>query len=234
MKSIDLLAELPFHEQLSIIKTNQAFTGYAMSYQVEVVEKKDPIVQLEASKSSIKDLFSNLLNETKGFKYQITVKILLKKYKLNEEIEFAPVYFNSVTELVINNQFKLEKSFQEILYKIDACINNRSGWIIESIELQYINISTYRKDCLSINGVQSVKVEDGIIKFEDYFKQLPAPSKIYADFECDLKNIEIYEGTCTKKIMITFLVALLTKLFVFMIDLISRLSFTEAKMMLMN
>ena len=83
-----------------------------MSYKIEIVEKKDPIVQLEASKSSIKDLFSNLLNETKGFKYQITVKILLKKYKPNEEIEFAPVYSNSVTKLVINNKFRLEKSFQ--------------------------------------------------------------------------------------------------------------------------
>ena len=27
---------------------------------------------------------------------------------------------------------------------IDTWINNGSGWIIESIELQYINISTYR------------------------------------------------------------------------------------------
>ena len=117
---INLLAEFPFYEQLSIIKTNQAFKGYAMSNKVEIIEKKDLILQLEASKSSIKDLFSNLLNETKGFKYQITVKILLKKYKPNEEIEFAPVYFNSVTKLVINNKFKLEKSFQEILYRIDC------------------------------------------------------------------------------------------------------------------
>ena len=50
-----------------------------MSYKVKIVEKKDPIVQLEASKLSIKNLFSDLLNETKGFKYQITVKALLKK-----------------------------------------------------------------------------------------------------------------------------------------------------------
>ena len=56
--------------------------------------KKNPIVQLEASKLSIKNLFSNLINEIKGFKYQITVKCLLKKYKANGEIEFAPVYFN--------------------------------------------------------------------------------------------------------------------------------------------
>ena len=45
---------------------------------------------------------------------------------------------------MINHRFKLEESFQEILYMIDAWINNGSGWIIESIESQYINISTYR------------------------------------------------------------------------------------------
>ena len=110
----------------------------------EIIEKKDPLVQLEASKSGITDLFSDLLNETKGFKYQITVQVLLKKYKPNGEIEFAPVYFNSVTKLVINHRFKLEESFQEILYMIDAWINNGSGWIIELTESQYINISTYR------------------------------------------------------------------------------------------
>ena len=30
----------------------------------------------------------------------------------------------------------------------------------------------HKKDYLSINGVQSVKLEEGIIKFENYFKQL--------------------------------------------------------------
>ena len=39
-QKIKRLIELPFHEQLSIIKTNQAFTGYAMSYKVGIVEKK--------------------------------------------------------------------------------------------------------------------------------------------------------------------------------------------------
>ena len=57
----------------------------------------------------------------------------------------------------------------------------------------------HKKDCLSINGVQSVKVEEGIIKFENYFKQLPVPFKIYADFECNLRDVEIYEGSYTKK-----------------------------------
>ena len=40
LKNIDRLTELPFYEQLNIIKTNQAFSGYAMLYKVEIVEKK--------------------------------------------------------------------------------------------------------------------------------------------------------------------------------------------------
>ena len=81
-------------------------------YKVVIMERKDAIVQLEASKSSIKDLLNNLLNETKSFKYQITVKILLKKYKINGEIEFASVYFNSLAKTIINHRFKFENSFQ--------------------------------------------------------------------------------------------------------------------------
>ena len=51
-----------------VIKTDQAVRGYAMSYKVEIVERKDPVIQLEASKLSIKDFFYVLLNETEGFK----------------------------------------------------------------------------------------------------------------------------------------------------------------------
>ena len=68
-------------------------------------------------------MFNDILNETKDFKYQITLKALLKKYKLDGEIEFRLVYTNSVTKTVINHRFKLESSFQEILYIIDNWIN---------------------------------------------------------------------------------------------------------------
>ena len=72
------------------------------------------------------------------------LKRFVKKYKLNGEIEFASVYFNSVTRIVINHRFKLGNFFQEILYLINVWINKGSGWIVESIESQYINISTHR------------------------------------------------------------------------------------------
>ena len=86
LENIDRSAELLFYEQLSIIETSQAFRKYAMSKKVEIIERKDPFVQLEASKSSIKDLVSDLLNETNGLKYQITVKVLLKNTSPMEKL----------------------------------------------------------------------------------------------------------------------------------------------------
>ena len=293
---------------------------------------------------------------------------MLKKYKSNGEIEFAPVYFNSSTKTIINCRYKLDQSFQETLSRIDAWINRGSGWIIELTESQYINISTYRsfvgssyiglpieskhpkkgliniknndqkcffwchvrhinpakdhpgknknidrdfannldydgiefpvqekdfskievqnnisvnvfgyenrlvfpiyisdqkfkdtkelfllinddqshyvyikdfktfmfhktknknkkwfcksclqcfssenvlikhkEDCLSINGQQPINLEKGTIEFKNYFKQLPVPFKIYANFECNLRNVKCYEGTYTKNIMSMFL-----------------------------
>ena len=74
LKNIDLLHELPFYDELNIVIISQSLKRYARSYKVKITDSKDRLVQLEASKSSIKDSFKDLLNEIKGFKYQITVK----------------------------------------------------------------------------------------------------------------------------------------------------------------
>ena len=44
---------------------------------------------------------------------------------------------------LINSEYNLEKSFQEVLYGIDNWINKGSGWIIESINGEYVNVSMY-------------------------------------------------------------------------------------------
>ena len=86
LSNIELLHELPFYDELSITEVSKAFKRYARSYRVKIVDHKDPLVQLKASKSSIKDLFKDLLNEMKGFKFQITAAALLSKEKGNGEI----------------------------------------------------------------------------------------------------------------------------------------------------
>ena len=71
------------------------------------------------------------------------MEFLLSKHKGNKDIEFSPVYFNSTTKAVINFKYNIEKSFQEILYRIDNWINEGSGWVIESIDAKSMNISIY-------------------------------------------------------------------------------------------
>ena len=53
-------------------------------------------------------------------------------------------------------------------------------------------LTWHNKVCLSIDGAQSAQVT---IEFKNYFKQIPVPFKIYADFECNLKSAESYEGS---------------------------------------
>ena len=45
---------------------------------------------------------------------------------------------------MVNHRFRLENYFQKISYMIDIWINNGYSWNVESIESQYINISTSR------------------------------------------------------------------------------------------
>ena len=54
LSNIKLLQELPFYDELNVVKSSDAFSGYARSYKVKIVDNKDPLVQLQASKSILK------------------------------------------------------------------------------------------------------------------------------------------------------------------------------------
>ena len=85
--------------------------------------------------------------------------VLLYKHKMDGDTEYSPVYFNSATKTVINFEYCLDKSFQEILYIIDHWINKRSGWITESIDGEYVNISAYNP----LIGITYIELHSGLI-----------------------------------------------------------------------
>ena len=111
----------------------------------------------------------------KGFKYQITMTVLLYKHKMDGDTEYSPVYFNSATETVINFKYCLDKSFQEVLYRVDHWIIKGSGWIIESIDEEDVNISAYSPLIGST------------------YTELPSGLK---DSKKDLINIKNYDNKC--------------------------------------
>ena len=143
--NVKYMNELPFYKDFSVEEVGEAFKRYAKIYRVEIVDKKDPMIQLYSSKKCVVELFGEFLSEMKGFKYQITLFVSMKKGKLDGTVEYAAVYLNSFVKMVINYHFddSIDKSFSEILFRLDNWINEGSGWVIERVINQYLNISQY-------------------------------------------------------------------------------------------
>ena len=99
LSNVELLKELPFYDELSIVKNNSAFSGYAKGYKIEIIGRKDSLVQLRASELSIKNLFKDFLDEIKAFKYQITLSVLLSKIKSDGNVEYQEALLK---EYIIN------------------------------------------------------------------------------------------------------------------------------------
>ena len=74
--------------------------------------------QLKSSEISIENLFKDLLVEMKGFKYQITLCVLLSKVKSKGLIEYSTVYLNSLTKTVIGEKYYLDQCFNEIMFRL--------------------------------------------------------------------------------------------------------------------
>ena len=139
-------SEKPVPEKRTIIsQVEKALKGYTQSFEVELRDEKDPLVQLQKSKRAIEYLFKNLLIQIKGFKFVETLQVKFVKYSNDKKI-LKNVFFNSSTNLIINEtdiKLSLQASQQQILNKIAQWISEGSGWTIQSIENHYINIVNY-------------------------------------------------------------------------------------------
>ena len=94
----------------------------------------------------------------------------------------------------------------------------------------------HKENCLIINGKQGVKLKSDPVSFRNYFKQVPVPFKLYADFGCLFKRVtrDKKKIHAQKNIKIIFLAVLLMKLFVLIINSVKKLFFTEEKMLFTN
>ena len=95
-------------------------------------------------------------------------------------------------------------------------------------------LTEHKKVCSSINGAQSVWLEKGKIEFKKYFKQVPVPFKIDADFECNLKSVKSYESFYAKKYQDHVPCSFTYKLVCVDNEFTKPIVVLEAKMLLMN
>ena len=127
MKNYELLRELSFYNDINILRKHRAFGNYAETYDIEIINNKNLSDSLVITKPAIKDLFSNLLREKKGFEYVLSTKIILKKCINDNEHTYSTVYYNSIVKTVINRRYHLNKSFEKMLNLLDTWIKVLHG-----------------------------------------------------------------------------------------------------------
>ena len=114
-------SEKPVPEKRTIIsQVEKALKGYTQSFDVELRDKKDPLLQLQKSRRAVEYLFNNLLVQTKGFKFVETLQVKFVKHSNDRKIQ-KNGYFNSTTDLIINEtdiKLAIQASQQQILNKI--------------------------------------------------------------------------------------------------------------------
>ena len=161
----------PKEKRTIISQVEKALKGYTKSFDVELRDNKDPLLQLQKSRRAVEYLFNNLLVQTKGFKFVETLQVKFVKQSNDKNI-LKNGYFNSTTDLIINEtdiKLSLQASQQQILNKIAQWISEGSGWTIQSIENHYINIVNYQpfKGSSYINLPQELKNNKSLINLQN-------------------------------------------------------------------
>ena len=110
---------LPFYDNVSISRKQHAFRNYAETYKVEVVDRISLSDLLFLAKSSIIDLFLDLLKEKTGFKYILSVKVTLKRW--NNEIntyDIDTMFCNSDAIKETNKRFDLVTAYETLKHRL--------------------------------------------------------------------------------------------------------------------
>ena len=162
------------------------------------------------------DVQKNIYINVFGYENNLVFPIFISEQKFEDSLDLLLLSEDDKSHYVYIKDFNT--------FMFHKTKNKNKKWFCKSC-LQCFSSKNimikHKEDCLSINGTQSVDVEEGIIKFENYSKQLPVPFKIYADFECNLQDTEIYEGSCKKKYHDHVPCSYAYKMSVLMIDLVS-------------
>ena len=140
--------------RMNIVKRRQALRNRVKSFEVAIVERKDPHKQLYYTTPGVAEELEDILNRNGGMKAQVTLHVLFKKKKIQyrddgqaeEVFEYKDAYFNS-NAFTILNEYQiidaLDKAAEEINNKIAFWLSEGSGWTIVEIRSHYVNTVKY-------------------------------------------------------------------------------------------
>ena len=126
-------AKKPVPTPRTIIKqTDKALKGFVKSYEINIRNNRDPLVQMQNTRKGAERQVTTLLNEMKGLKYVETLKVTFEKISADVIVEKS-AYFNSASQTIINQvgiSESLKISSENIINKIAQWISEGSGWTV--------------------------------------------------------------------------------------------------------
>ena len=134
------------YKSIKIKQLNKALKGYTKSFEISIINNKDPLTQLQNTRKAVEYHIMKILTSMKGLKFIETLMVTFKKI-VNSEIVYKTAYFNSKPQTIINNveiPEALQLSKEQILNIIAQWISEGSGWTIESVDNHHLNIVQYQ------------------------------------------------------------------------------------------
>ena len=85
-----------------IEQVKKALKGYTKSFEISIINNKDPLTQLQNTRKAVEYHIMKILTSMKGLKFVETLEVTFKKF-VNSEIVHKTAYFNSKPQTIINN-----------------------------------------------------------------------------------------------------------------------------------
>ena len=129
-----------------IQETNKALKGFTKSYEINIKNSKDPLMQLQNTRKAVAIHIKKILKSMKGLKFIETLRVTFEKQTGREEKIMKTAYFNSQPQTITNDtqiELALSLSKQVILNKIAVWISEGSGWTVQSVDNHYLNVVKY-------------------------------------------------------------------------------------------
>ena len=119
---------LPYHDSVGTLRKQHAFRNYSGTYEVEVLDRINLNDSLFLAKSTIIDLFLDLLKEKRSFKYILSVKVTLKRWNNKTNTYDIDTSFpNSDTITVTKQRFDLNTSYETLKDRLSIYSSEGSG-----------------------------------------------------------------------------------------------------------
>ena len=144
---------------LGVTQFRKALKGFTKSFDVQIVNENDPLRQLNETRSVVRKIIRTQLEEMKGIKYMVTLKITLEKQLDSDRSTHKTAFFNYTAATVVNDgdvRSTMPEAIESIMNRIAVWLSEGSGWTIESVDGHYVNVVVYQP----LNGTSYIELPE--------------------------------------------------------------------------